>query len=103
MEFLHSLKRKKHQRRINSILRDLNESLKNDHLTRDISCKQLRHDFKVYEDGSGAVLYVLIRLTNEKTGMSETFWTSSVQLVGPAGAFLMFSKLNDFICKNIDP
>ena len=71
MNWMTSFNRKKHQRRINSCVRRINENIKNDDLwqgrfvIRQVGSPQ----FVIYEDRSGADLYrVQFKITDKVTG-----------------------------------
>ena len=72
---LRSLKRKKYQRYINKIVRDLNKNIKDDWVWNGrftICQKQSR--FHTYYDNSGAQLYVLLECKDNKTNKIVTSW-----------------------------
>ena len=75
MEYvLISKKRKKHQRAVNRIVRELNKSIENDELWRGrVVCRQSHCEFEVYKDGSGATLWVTLLFIDKKTGLKKYY------------------------------
>ena len=74
--WLTSQNRKVHQRGMNKLIRDINNNIKNDDLWLGrFYAKQINSDWILYEDGSGAELYVRLRFIDRKTGVTyDTPW-----------------------------
>lgn len=97
-----SKKRKKHQRALNKLVRDLNKSMAEDSLWRGrFFIRQGRSSIINYEDGSGATLGVELIFCDKKTGL---FWrrceTSNVwcHLCG----YHIWEDMNKFITEICD-
>lgn len=98
--WLTSKKRKKHQRAMNKVIRDMNNSIKNDPLWLGrFYARQLDGWFEEYEDRSGASLYIRLRFYDRKTGITRDTSYDSVN------AWRLFSHLffemNDFIINDV--
>lgn len=98
---MYSMNRKKHQRAVNRIVRKLNKSIENDDLWRGrFFCRQKEAYFHIYDDMSGANLYVLLEMVDKKTGLTRKFMTDSFYLSGPFGCSKLFLEMNDFIVED---
>lgn len=72
---LRSLKRKKYQRYINRIIRQLNKNIKNDWVwNARFTVRQKQSKFYTYSDGSGAQLCVLLECKDNKTHKITQSW-----------------------------
>lgn len=72
---LTSLKRKKYQRYVNKIVRELNKNIKNDWVWNGrFTISQKQSKFYIYFDGSGAKLYVLLECKDNKTNRTINHW-----------------------------
>ena len=76
MSWLHSLNRRKHQHRMNQYMRLMNKNLENDDLWRGrFYVRQIGSpEFYVYEDKSGASLFVHLRCYDRLTGDYVDGW-----------------------------
>lgn len=71
-DWLTSQNRKRHQRAINKLMRDLNKNIERDDLWRGrFRVSQVAAHFVPYEDGSGAELWVCLRFVDRLTGKYE--------------------------------
>ena len=103
MDYLTSMNRKKHQRYVNKVVRKMNKDLAEDPLWRGrFICRQKEASFHIYDDMSGATLYVLLEMVDKKTGLTKKFWTDSFYLCGPFGRSKMFWEMNEFIVEDCD-
>lgn len=72
---LTSLKRKKYQRYINKIIRQLNKNIKNDWVWNGrFTIRQKQSRFHTYYDNSGAQLYVLLECKDNKINKTIQHW-----------------------------
>jgi hypothetical protein len=99
--WLTSQKRKVHQRAINKLIREMNKRIEDDDLWLGrFYTKQIKSDWQLYEDGSGADLYVRLRFIDRKTGVHyDTGWECVNSL--RFGAKLYW-KMNWFIVEYCD-
>ena len=98
--WLTSKKRKKHQRSINKVIRDMNNSIKNDTLWLGrFYARQLDGWFEEYEDHSGASLYIRLRFYDRKTGITRDTSYDSVNVWRFSGH--LFFEMNDFIINDV--
>ena len=71
MRWLYSNKRKVHQRAMNRLIRQMNQSIANDDLWLGrFYVKQVDAQWRQYDDKSGSELYVRLRFIDKKTGIS---------------------------------
>lgn len=71
MTWLTSNNRKRHQRAMNKLMRNLNENIEQDELWRGrFVVRQLASHFVPYEDGSGSELWVCLQFLDRLTGTS---------------------------------
>lgn len=96
-KWITSSNRKRHQRAINSLMRQLNNSIKSDNLWRGrFVVRQVYDQWFRYEDGSGPELYVILRFIDRKTGQYyEEGRTVNDWRFGYGSK--MFWRMNDFI------
>lgn len=73
-----SLKRKKHQRAMNKLVRAMNKNIKEDNLWQGrFYMHQVESpQFHIYEDKSGAELWVCLECVDRKTGRTHRKWES---------------------------
>lgn len=76
MGWLYSHNRKVHQRAMNKIVRKMNQCIENDDLWLGrFYAKQIGAHWRLYDDKSGAELYVRLRFIDKKTGVFyDTPW-----------------------------
>lgn len=98
----YSADRKKHQRKLNKIIRDMNENLAKDELWRGrFYAKQGDYShFYRYEDGSGWELYVVIELRDRLTGQVHRIGESVNYWAMWHGSHL-FWEMNSFIVERV--
>lgn len=95
-----SLKRKKHQRAFNALMRRVNKVIENDELWRGrYVVRQIQSTFRTYEDKSGADLFLHIRFYDKKTGETWDRWESSFHYLFFNGNHL-FYEMNEFITQH---
>ena len=95
---LQSLKRKKYQRAVNKEIRKFNKILNKDWDGRFVIL-QKKSQFKIYEDKSGASLYVYISFYDKQNKKEISFWFSSLEILYSNYKFV--SKINNFIIDNV--
>lgn len=77
-----SLKRKKHQRKINKIIRRINKGIEEDELWKGrFFIKIVYTEYKIFEDKSGAVIYALVKFCDKKTGYTYCKWFDEYDFV----------------------
>lgn len=99
--WLCSKNRKRHQRAMNKLMRDLNKNIENDNLWQGrFYVKQTAAQWYEYEDKSGAELWVVLSFIDKKTGMTyETAETVNHWRMWN-GSHLWW-KMNDFIVEKV--
>lgn len=76
MYWLSSKKRKRHQRAINQLIRKINKNFCNEEWSKHYKLRQVASEFHIYEDKSGAELFVHLRFTDDETGYVRDFCES---------------------------
>jgi hypothetical protein len=100
--YLSSRKRKRHQRAINKVVRELNKQIENDSLWRGrFVVRQIRSNFTTFEDGSGAVLVAILRFYDKKTGITDDIYVDSFAFTMWGGS-RVFWVMNEFIVNTCD-
>ena len=101
---MYSMNRKKHQRAVNRIVRELNKSIENDNLWRGrFICRQKEAYFVTYADRSGATLMVRLQFDDKKTGLTrDDYFDFSVTLTSVFGQSHLYLAMNDFIVNTCD-
>jgi hypothetical protein len=100
--YLSSRKRKRHQRAINKVVRELNKQIENDSLWRGrFVVRQIKSHFHLFSDGSGSILIVKLRFYDKKTGITNDFVFDSYSIIMWDGSKL-FWAMNDFIVNTCD-
>ena len=70
--WLTSKNRKRHQRAMNDIMRQMNRNVENDPLWKGrFYVRQIASQWSEYEDKSGAELWVVLRFYDKKTGITK--------------------------------
>ena len=70
--WLTSKDRKRHQRAMNDIMRQINRNVENDPLWKGrFYVRQIASQWSEYEDKSGAELWVVLRFYDKKTGITK--------------------------------
>ena len=102
VSWLTSMNRKRHQRAMNKLVRDVNKVIQKDELWQGrFYARQSQAYWYVYEDKSGAELLVFIQFIDKKTGLTyET--AATVNEWRHLNNFKMFSAMNDFIVHYVD-
>lgn len=99
-DWLTSSKRKRHQRAINKLIRELNKNIENDTWWKGrFYIRQEYASWQEYEDRSGAELWVVLRLYDRKTNATKVVADYVNHLRFPNGVRL-WSAMNDFIVKD---
>ena len=101
---MYSMNRKKHQRAVNRIVRELNKSIENDNLWRGrFICRQKEAYFVTYADRSGATLMVRLQFYDKKTGLTrDDYFDFSATLTSVFGQSHLYLAMNDFIVNTCD-
>lgn len=88
--------KKKLQRQLNKIVKDVNAVVARDELWRGrFELRQMADEYKSYEDGSGGCLYVRLRAIDKKT---NEFCDWFMDYHGPTfGSYQVSRIMNDFI------
>ena len=90
-----SYNRKVYQRALNRCVRRINQTLIDDDLWQGrFFIRQKQSQFRLYEDRSGADLYVILEMCDRKTGITATIRVSANHYSH------LFWAMNDFIIKN---
>lgn len=94
--------RKKYQRKLNKLIKDMNKNIENDELWRGrFYGRQVQYHWYTYEDGSGGCLTAIIRFTDKKTGKTQDV---PIEYFG-VGYFVpyhVWRAMNDFIVEYCD-
>lgn len=97
MKWLTSGNMKVHQRKMNKMVRDLNENIEKDDLWRGRYIMRQKAAYReVYPDGSGAELWVRMEMLDRQTGRTETFCDTVNHFYMWNGGGL-WREMNDFI------
>ena len=89
-------KRKKIQRHINSVLRDLNRNIERDELWLGrFYCQQKHIHFERSEDGSYIYTVVGVEFYDRKTGKAKHIWFHKEDFMG--STWKIWCAMNDFI------
>ncbi len=100
--WLTSKDKKRHQRAMNKLMRNLNKNIENDSLWKGrFYIRQIASDWLYYEDKSGGTLYVRLRFYDRKTGITKDVW-DTVNHWRFLGGSNLFWAMNDFIIKDVD-
>lgn len=92
--------RKVHQRALNHCVRRMNQALIDDDLWQGrFFIRQKQSQFRPYEDGSGADLYIILEMCDRKTGITTTIGNSANHYITWNGSHF-FWAMNDFIIEN---
>ena len=93
-----SLDRKKHQRRVNKAIRALNKNIVDDELWRGrFEARQIRSDFYVFDDKSGAILTSFIEMVDKKTHQAALVRIEESQFFD----YHVWEAMNDFITTGV--
>jgi len=93
--------RKRAQRGANKIIRELNQNVAKDDLWRGrFKCKQIGADWYRFEDGSGGILYMDIRIIDKKTGYYKDFRWDHLNSY-PNSGWHVWEGLNNFIVQDL--
>lgn len=94
--------RKKHQRRMNKLMRDLNNNIKNDNLWRGrFYVRQDAAQWYQYSDKSGYELWVVLELCDRKTGQTKRI-AETVNHWSMWGGSHLFWQMNQFIVDDVE-
>ena len=97
-----SFDRKKHQRKMNRYVRELNKNIENDELWQGrFVMFQTRSQFVHFQDGSGAYLTVELCLYDKKTKQYKLVRGEVNSWVCP-GPWRLFCAMNNFIVEDVD-
>jgi len=96
-DWIHSVNRKVHQRKLNKLIRQLNQNVLNDSLWNGrFFVRQYSAEFRRYEDGSGGELFVYLRFYDKKDMKYQEFYGDSCSLCHFGGSRLWWT-MNNFI------
>ena len=88
-----SMKRKNHQRWMNQYCHFINDNIKKDDLWLGRFCvDQLSTNMEWFQDKSGGLMYVFLRMRDKKTGTTNVRWYSALDL-----EWKFWWDFNDFI------
>ena len=94
-----SLNRKKHQRKINKVIRGLNKSIIEDDMWRGrFEAKQIHTDFYVFDDKSGAFIISYIEMVDKKTHKAALIYIEESQYFDSHLSWAM----NNFIVSQVE-
>ncbi len=99
--WLTSKSRKRHQRAMNDLVRDMNANVYNDPLWKGrFYVRQVAAQWYEYEDKSGAELWVVLRFTDQKTGITHTV-AETVNHWRYFGGSHLWWEMNNFIVDKV--
>ena len=99
--WLYSQKRKRHQRALNSLVREVNKAIEQDDIWNGrFYIRQKDARWYIYEDKSGADLYVTLCFIDKVTGMVQEY-RRTVNQWRFAGGCHMYWAMNDFIVEKV--
>ena len=96
-KWITSLDRKKHQRLINRAFRKINKDIENDDLWKGrFMIKQTGYNyFEIYEDKSGAELFINYEIIDKKTNKRKLYSGDTNDIV--SRGWTIYRQMNDFI------
>lgn len=101
MQWLSSQNRKRHQRAMNKLVREMNKSIENDSLWLGrFYVRQSEAQWVTYEDGSGAELWVTLCFIDRKTGYNYEV-VDTVNYWRHFNGSHLFWKMNEFIIDRV--
>lgn len=97
-DWICNLNRKKQQRKINKLVRNMNKNIENDNLWKGrFYCHQVYSpQWYIYEDKSGAELFVHLEFVDKQTGKTMLA-ADTVSCWCHWGGIRLFRAMNDFI------
>ena len=99
--WLCSKNRKRHQRAMNKIVRQMNKNVERDDLWKGrFYARQVDSAWRIYEDKSGAELIVTLRFYDKVTGITKD-WTRTVNEWRMWDGHHLWWKMNDFIVEDV--
>ena len=100
--WLTSQNRKVHQRAMNKLVRQLNENIRKDNLWKGrFYVRQIASQWHVYEDKSGAELWVVLRFIDRKTGRTYDCAETVNHFRFPS-SWKLWEKMNWFIVEYLE-
>lgn len=100
--WLTSKSRKRHQRAMNSIMRQINHNVEKDELWKGrFYVRQIASHWYQYEDKSGAELWVVLRFYDKKTGIVKTV-AETVNHWRYFNGSHMWWEMNNFIVNTVN-
>ena len=98
--WLSSTNRKRHQRAINTAVREVNELMKQDKEWQGrFYIHQTSAKWKIDEDGCGH-LYVKLEFCDRKTGITHSFWGDANRICWINNSTLLW-EMNDFVIHKV--
>lgn len=102
MQWLTSQNRKRHQRAMNKLVREVNRNIENDSLWLGrFYAKQIAAEWVTYEDHSGAELWVTLQFIDRKTGYTFEVANTVNHWRYFNGSYLWWA-MNDFIVSKVN-
>jgi hypothetical protein len=88
--------KKKIQRHINKVIRDMNKSLERDNLWLGrFYCRQKKIFYEMSEDGTYMYARICVEMTDRKTNRSTVYWLRKEDFM--CGAWRFWEQVNSFI------
>lgn len=101
-DWIYSGNRKKHQRKMNKLVRDLNKNIELDNLWRGrFYIRQVATQWYQYSDKSGYELWVVLELRDRKTGKAKQI-AETVNHWNMWHGSKLFWEMNTFIVEDVD-
>lgn len=101
-DWITSSDRKKHQRRMNKLVRDLNKNIENDNLWHGrFYMRQVAAQWYQYSDKSGYELWVVLEMRDRKTGKTKQI-AETVNHWNMWHGSHLFWAINNFIVEDVD-
>ena len=100
--WLTSKNRKRHQRAMNTMMRQLNRNIEQDELWQGrFYVRQVASQWHPYEDKSGGELWIVLRFIDKKTGIAKDVANTVNHWRYFNGSYLWWA-MNDFIVKDVN-
>ena len=97
-----SLKRRKHQKKVNRAIRRVNKSIAQDELWKGrFEVRIVRSEFEVYCDKSGAMLHTTLEFLDKKTGQTKLEYVDEYGIC-KYNSYRLYDKMNHFIVVDCD-
>lgn len=94
--------RRKYQRKLNKIIRNINKNIEKDNLWNGrFVYFQHSGEFELFSDKSGGIFYVTIRAYDKKTGYYKDYYCDYAPYLDGFYGNFVFKVINDFIINNV--